>query len=51
MRTIHLQLPFQAEYTSSQMRFFVLLSDRVAIQTIACAWSMNNGLIIQGKTL
>lgn len=51
MRTVHLQLPFQTEYTANQMRFFALLSDKVAIQTIICAWHMNNGLIIQGKTI
>ena len=50
MRSIHLQLPFQTEYTANQMRPVVLLSDRVAIQTIICAWQMNNGLILQGTS-
>ena len=32
------------------MRPIVLLSDRVALQTIISAWHLNNGSILNGKT-
>lgn len=51
MRTLHLPLPFHSEYTGNQMRPMVLLSDRVAVQTIVAAWHMNSGLVIHGKKL
>ena len=51
MRTINLSLPFHSEYASTLMRPIVLLSDRVALQTIVSAWHMNSGLVLKGKTV
>lgn len=51
MRTINLSLPFHTEYTSTQMRPIIMLSDRVALQTIISAWHMNNGLVLTGKAM
>jgi hypothetical protein len=41
---------FDSEFTDNCIRPVVMLSDRVAVQTIISAWLMSIGTVLQGNT-